>query len=277
MTPLSMLLAGRFGLIDLPEQRKIHQSPVPRGAGFVLWTGFLFWALVFSPEDIQIRYVATGGTLVFFAGYLDDMLSLSPLTRLVVEFIAALLPLMALWPVSPVTALIYLFWIAGGPNAYNFIDGMNGLSLSMAIISMVTLSLWDWQWWSLPVAAMALGILPWNFPDAKTFMGDGGVYLLGYLFATQTVVITAPFRFPNLQLLLLLLLVGGVPVIDTLVSIIRRLLRGKSPFHPDRGHVHHRLLDAGFSAPMTLLILCAAQILCMVAASVLFHILTIYP
>ncbi len=259
LTPLSIMLAGRFGLIDLPGLRKIHTTPIPRGAGITLWTGFLFWCLVFGPQSQAVRLAVTGATMVFFAGYLDDMLSLSPFSRLFIQFAAAVVALSALPSVAVPDYLLYLIWIAGTTNAYNFIDGLNGLALGISSLSFFVLALLGAGLWSGPLAALALGLLPWNFPRAKTFVGDGGVYLLGFLFSVLVVFFIESMHLTFFSKAVLLALVGGVPVIDTLVAVVRRTLAGKSPFYPDRKHLHHRLLDRGLPSWLVVAVLCLFQ------------------
>ncbi len=263
LTPLSIQLSGRFGLIDQPDPRKIHEAPVPRGAGLVLWTGFLFWALSFGVNTLLLRMVVTGATLVFFAGYLDDMRPLPPLGRLVVHFLAAALILVALEIRSPIQILVNLFWIAGTTNAYNLIDGMNGLALVMAALALGAVLLYNGSTMALVALAIVLGILPWNFPRAKIFVGDGGVYLLGYLVSSLVTVALSQRQLPLVLQLLTMVLFGGVPVLDTLIAILRRLARGKSPFVADRGHSHHRLLELGLNGVQALAILAALQGLCL--------------
>ena len=266
MTPLSIRLARRYGLLDYPNQRKIHHDPVPRGAGLVLWAGFMLWALLFADVSYELKIIVSGATLVFFAGYLDDMLSMSPFGRLAVHFAAAALALLLIGRQDALRMGLYLFWLAVVTNVYNFIDGMNGLALAMAALSLSFIGLMSGSAWTLPVVAMILGVFPWNFPQAKTFLGDGGVYMLGYLTAAISMLWLSPMEQGFFRLCATLLFVGGVPVMDTLVAITRRLLAGKSPFYPDRGHIHHRLLDRGFAPEKVLALLAALQCLSLMAA-----------
>ena len=242
-TPLSIRLARMYGILDIPDARKIHTSQMPRGGGLGLWTGYLLLALYLAQRFPMVRCSATGATLVFLCGYLDDMCSLSPFPRLGLHFIAAALAVAPLGLPLPV-ALVALIWVAGMTSAYNLIDGVNGLCLSIFIASSAAL------YWlrAAPVGvcmgAMALGVLCWNFPRAQTFIGDGGSTLLGYLFASHFAMAALP-RLPAVrlhELILLLLLFGGIPVLDTMVAFSRRILMGKSPFYPDRGHLHHLLM-----------------------------------
>jgi UDP-GlcNAc:undecaprenyl-phosphate GlcNAc-1-phosphate transferase len=246
VTPISIRLAGDYRIMDLPDHRKIHKVQTPRGAGLGLWVGYLLWSLYFVSDFASIKYIATGATLVFFCGYLDDMKSMSPFLRLAVHLCAATL---VLWPLRlpVIVGVVCLFWITGTTSAYNLIDGVNGLCISIFIASGAALCFVDdaGAVFGISGAAMALGVLCWNFPMARTFLGDGGSTLLGFLFASHFTAFCVPVlaRADLHELILLLLLFGGIPVLDTLVAFSRRILMGKSPFYPDRGHLHHHLLE----------------------------------
>ncbi len=272
MTPVSIALSGHYGMMDYPNQRKIHRVPVPRGAGVVLWSGLMMWGLLFPEVTFELRIVLTGATIVFYAGYIDDMLPLSPFGRLAAQFGAACLFVLFTGDRGWFRSALLMFWIAGVTNAYNFIDGLNGLSLTMAFLSCCFSALVLRVSWAVPVAAMIAGVFFWNFPNAKTFVGDGGVYLLGYFLSASDLIWLDTSGWSLFRLVAALLLIGGVPVIDTLAAITRRLLAGKSPFYPDRSHVHHRLIDRGFSPAGTLALLAVLQAasLCLAACVVRF-------
>ncbi|MDY3212128.1 MAG: MraY family glycosyltransferase [Pyramidobacter sp.] len=272
MTPIAIMLAERYGMMDYPDQRKIHHDPVPRGAGLVLWSGLLMWALLFARVSFELRIIVTGATIVFFAGYVDDMLSLSPLGRLVVHFLAAAVSLLMVGRQDALHMGVLLFWVAGVTNAYNFIDGINGLALSMAFLSLSFIGWMSASTMVMPVIAMIAGIFFWNFPRARTFLGDGGVYLLGYFTAAVTMLWLLPMNLGIYKFCALLLFIGGVPVIDTLAAIIRRAAAGKSPFYPDRSHIHHRLLDKGLSPFGVLAVLSFLQIISLSCAYLLLRL-----
>jgi len=242
VTPLSIRLAHEYQIIDLPGGRKIHKSRIPRGAGLGLWGGYLLWSLYFVSYFPMVRYSAVAATLVFFFGYMDDMKSLSPFIRLAVHFFASALIVFPL-PLPLLAKVICLVWITGVTSAYNLIDGINGLCISVFISSAISLCFVDGAYFGVTGAAMALGVFCWNFPMARTFLGDGGSTLLGFLFASHLVAATSPVvaKTPFHELILLLLLWGGLPVLDTIVAFSRRILMGKSPFYPDKGHLHHHL------------------------------------
>lgn len=260
LTPTSIKLSGRFGILDQPSPRKAHSQPVPRGAGLVLWVGFLLWALLLAPDGREFSSLATGASMVFFVGYIDDMSPIRPIVRLIVHILAAALVVVPLHT-SILSSVIYVLWIAGCTNAYNLIDGMNGLSLSMAMLAFFSIG-WANDSFNLtvPLIALCLGVFPWNFPKAHTFLGDGGVYLLGFVVSTMVMwSVGVGLSLYPIKASMTLALLGGVPVLDTLITIARRLLSGKSPFSPDRGHIHHRLLDMGFPQGKVLFLLVLAQ------------------
>jgi UDP-GlcNAc:undecaprenyl-phosphate GlcNAc-1-phosphate transferase len=244
VTPLSIRLAYNYQIMDLPDQRKIHKERTPRGAGLGLWAGYLLWALYSVSDDPAIRYGATGATLVFFCGYMDDMKSLSPFIRLAVHLFAATLIVFPL-PLPFLSRIVCLVWIAGTTSAYNLIDGVNGLCISVFISSTLALCIVGDAPFGVMGAATALGVLCWNFPMAQTFLGDGGSTLLGFLFASHFVTAASPILATKglHELILVFLLMGGIPVLDTLVAFSRRILGGRSPFYPDRGHLHHHFLE----------------------------------
>jgi UDP-GlcNAc:undecaprenyl-phosphate GlcNAc-1-phosphate transferase len=146
-------------------------------------------------------------------------------------------------------ALVTTLWILGMINSINFIDGLDGLSVGVAIIAALTLGFVSLGYQSAyqPIVALLcvvfagalLGYLPWNFNPARVFVGTTGVMVMGYLLAVLAILGTAKVAVA--------LLILGVPIIDTFWIITRRLLSGHSPFTPDRGHIHHRLLDLGLS------------------------------
>ena len=264
--PVSIKLAGLYGIIDIPDARKIHKGKMPRGAGLGIWAGYLLMSVLMSEQFPELRYIATGGTIIFLCGYLDDMCSLSPFLRLGLHFMASCLVIVPL-KLNIVAFVIAVIWLAGVTSAYNLIDGMNGLCISIFIASSVALFLMGQSYAGIYAGAMALGVLCWNFPAAQTFLGDGGSTLLGYLFASHFLTIA----FSNLdeikihELLLMLALFGGVPVMDTLTAFTRRIISGHSPFYPDKKHLHHILISLTGSNILTVSIILSLQVLMLFA------------
>lgn len=264
-TPLAIKLAEDFRAMDIPDARKSHKKITPRGAGIVIWSGYILWALVMAQYNREISFISTSATFIFFIGYVDDMHSLPPLVRLFIQFISAAIVAIPL-PIPFFAKLVILFWITGMINAYNFIDGMDGLCLTMSFLTSIAsmfffhdISIW------LPLASIIFGVLFWNFPKPRTFLGDGGSTLLGFICASHIAWSISTLPTANSHNVFIIafavLFLGGIPVIDTLVAMTRRILHKKSPFLPDRGHTHHKLQDAGFSKLATLLIMSIVHIL----------------
>ena len=241
--PVSIRLADIYGILDVPNARKIHKVNTPRGAGLGLWLGYMLMSVIMSDTMPELKFTATGATIIFMCGYLDDMCSLSPFLRLGLHLIAASMVVLPL-ELDIVVSALAIVWIAGVTSAYNLIDGMNGLCISLFIASSVALFFLGKSYAGIYTGAMALGVLCWNFPSAQTFLGDGGSTLLGYLFASHFITIALP-HVRNIRLdglIILFVLFGGVPFIDTMTAFIRRMLTGKSPFYPDKKHLHHILI-----------------------------------
>lgn len=264
-TPVSIGLAQKFRLLDIPGGRKRHHTIMPRGAGLVLWSGYLLWGLFTGNPGVEVPYIATGATIVFIVGYMDDMHPLPPLFRLFFHLAAAAWVAYPL-PIPVWQRCLLTLWISGATNAYNLIDGMDGLCLTMALItSVVSLRTGNIDVW-MPIAGLVFGVLLWNFPQPRTFLGDGGSTLLGYICASHIAWSIFPDIFGSgfIRLAAVLLLIGGVPVLDTLAAMTRRILTKKSPFLPDRNHAHHKLQDAGLSKLSILAVLGLLHFLLMV-------------
>lgn len=267
ITPLSIKLSRQFGIIDLPGGRKTHAQATPRGAGVVLWLGYMIYSLILPESAAGLRIVSTSATAVFLFGYIDDMHPLPAVWKLGVHSLASLLVVFFVPGSLPVKFLLFV-WITGGTSAYNLIDGVNGLSIAiLSSTACAGLFLTGEMWWAA-LLGLAGGVFFWNYPLARTFLGDGGSTLLGFICMSQL-----SFELPLLlgeaplaRWLFATALLGGIPVLDTLYSFVRRLVRGNSPFHPDRGHFHHILCDKGFPVFLVLLTLVSLHAVSLVQA-----------
>lgn len=281
VTPVAIGLANRFRILDAPNERKVHSKTTPRGAGLGLWLGYLVLCLYYvTPaseavtNDVSgafIPYAATGATLVFFSGYIDDMKSLPALFRLLIHLLAAAFAIYSL-KLPVFIYFIAVIWMAGITSAYNLIDGVNGLCLLMFITSSTAVFLMGIfgapvsflsMSFGISLAAMAIGTICWNFPIAQTFLGDGGSTLLGFIYSTHLIesMSNTLRSISSYEFIMLLVLFGGVPVFDTAFAFLRRIIKGKSPFLPDRGHLHHRLIDMKLSIYITVISMAALQAL----------------
>ena len=158
---------------------------------------------------------------------------------------------------SPVVTVM---WLIAIPNIINLIDGMDGLATGFGLFLCLTLAfvghfgaMPDVVMISTVMAGALAGFLLFNFPPAKIFLGDGGAYLIGFFIAS--VSLTTSQKGYILGALLVMVIALGVPILDTLFAIIRRLLRHQSPMHPDRGHLHHRLIDMGLTQKQAVAVL----------------------
>lgn len=271
-TPISIGLSRKFRLLDKPGGRKAHRSITPRGAGIILWSGYILWALFAGNRGVEISYIATGASLVFVVGYMDDMQPLPSLVRLFFHLAAAAWVVFPL-PIPLWQRTLFVFWIAGATNAYNLIDGMDGLCMTITLLSMLcALSFLSNPAVWMPLSGLVFGVLLWNFPSPRTFLGDGGSTFLGYICVSHMAWSIFPnmFRRNLFFMVAALILIGGAPVIDTLFVMTRRILKKKSPFSPDRGHGHHKLLDVGLTKLQTLAVIGGIHAVMLIAG---FHLI----
>ena len=267
-TPLVIKLAYKLKVIDDPRTNKhikvIHKYPVPRMGGLATFLAILATSLIFLPPDKHLIGILAGGTLVTLIGILDDKFNLNPYLRLMLGFVAALSPIAAGIGISFISNpaggiinlswilsdLFALFWIVFIMNMINMgAKGIDGQLPGVVVIAAVTISALSLkfsaditQWPVITLAAILagayLGFLPWNFYPQKIMPGYGGSTLAGYILAILTILSTTKVG--------ILMVVLGIPLIDTGYVIVRRVLSGKSPVWGDRGHLHHRLLGIGW-------------------------------
>jgi len=274
-TPMARMIAYRVGAIDVPrDNRRMHKEPVPRLGGLSIFLGYTLTTLVFCEFTPTLVAMWLGGAIIVVTGILDDVFRLRALIKLgaqiavaaiavsqgvVIEFInffGTLVPLGVF--AIPVTIL----WIVGLTNAINLIDGLDGLSCGVSAIccaSLLLVMLLNGDGVSaLQTAIMVgacLGFLPFNTNPAKIFMGDTGALFLGYVMSLLS--IEGLFKFHTAMSFFIPLSIFGLLIGDTAFAFIRRILNGKNPFSPDRGHIHHRLIDMGFNQKQSVHILYA--------------------
>lgn len=279
LTPLAIRLARHIGAIDHPDhERRVHRVPVARAGGWAVAVAFVgvglvavwitSWARLLDAGNVSQSTVAAllGGTLVAaLFGFVDDRLQIKARWQFGGQILLSLIPIaagIAIFAVynplaghgesnlltlkDPLPALITVVWVVGMINSVNFIDGLDGLSSGIALIAAATLGVLSLIQGEPTVALLCgvlagalAGFLPFNFNPARVFTGTTGVTSVGYALAVLSILGTAKYAVA--------LLVLGVPIIDTFWIIIRRVSQGKSPFTPDRGHLHHRLLDLGLT------------------------------
>jgi UDP-GlcNAc:undecaprenyl-phosphate GlcNAc-1-phosphate transferase len=285
MVPFAAKLAFAVRAVDYPGGRKFHGSAVPRlggvavaaglgfGAGTVALMRWTEWGVPVSSRELVALVI--GSAMVFTVGLVDDIVGVSVAKKFLVEFAAAALIVWAGWrftslglpgvdlPLGALGGVLTLLWIVGVANAINLFDGLDGLASGVVAIiagSILVYSLvQDNHFTVILMAALAgacLGFLPHNWMPAKTFMGDGGSLLLGFLLAAVTV--HSSLKSSAAVAILIPVLALGVPVMDTLVVMaVRFLERPKGHaverllriFRADRNHVHHLMQRHGASRP----------------------------
>ena len=277
-TPIVKNLAHKVGAIDVPKDaRRMHTTPIPRMGGLAIFLGFLLSVLLFVPIDRQMQGILLGAVIIVILGIVDDIMPLPALLKLVVQILAALVVVwhgtvieaitnpnllsadphlhLGIWSI-PVTVI----WIVAITNAVNLIDGLDGLAVgvsSIASISLLVIAIIvSEQNVAIIMAALAgacIGFLPYNINPAKIFMGDTGSTFLGFILASMS--ISGLVKFYAVVSFAVPFLILGLPLFDTMVAIGRRVIHGKNPMAPDRGHVHHKLIDMGFNQKQSVAIL----------------------
>ena len=277
-TPIVKTFAQKVGAMDNPgDARRIHTHPIPRMGGMAIFLGFLIAVVLFAEISKPVQGILIGCVLIVATGVLDDIIDLRWWVKLTAQLAAAIIAvahgvmiegIMNPNVFSPNTTLLIgylsipvtIIWIVGVTNAVNLIDGLDGLACGVSAISSVTMLTVALMVAepniALLLAALAggcLGFIPYNLNPAKIFMGDTGALLLGYVLATVSIL--GLFKFYAVMTFLVPVMALALPLFDTAFAIIRRVLKGQSPMTPDRGHLHHRLIDHGLSQKQAVAVL----------------------
>ncbi len=302
VTPFVIKFAVRINAIDKPGERKVHQTDIPRLGGLAVFTSIAFSlsiVLMFFPElfaDVRghttrISVLIFCFISIFILGFWDDLEPLKPGIKFGVQLVIAALIYFAGFKISLITNPVgdgflnvemidfplTLLWIVGITNAFNLIDGLDGLATGVATIALVsifTVSALMGEIWAavlaLIMAGSLVGFLRYNFSPAKIFLGDSGSLLIGFSLALLSIQSTT--KISTGLALLFPLLVLGLPITDTLISMLRRFLGSYMPgktiensqsmtsklhrmFTPDRSHIHHQLISLGLTHRNTVLLL----------------------
>jgi len=266
------------GLYDEPGERRSHTIVTPSLGGIAIFAGLMFSIVLWTPFEVfgDLQYILCALVIIFLIGAKDDILPVSPKVKLMGQFGAAailafkaeitltsLYGLFGLYDLPEIVAIpLTIFTIIVVINAFNLIDGINGLAGGITCVVVLTLGTWFFLVERIELAIVAfslmgatLGFLKYNITPAKIFMGDTGSLLLGLIcsvliieFIDYNRVLTEqnhPYMISSGPAVAIGILV--LPLFDTLRVFITRILKGKSPFYPDRTHIHHLLLDTGLT------------------------------
>ncbi len=294
VTPHTMRLAKKVGAIDIPNDRRVNKKPMPRLGGLAVISGFLVSIIylfittsiegkldLFASENYYIKMIG------FFAGivvlgitcYIDDVKGIPSLVKLAAQIIASIIVVACGIRIENISIpftegkivisgifsyIITVCWIVGITNAINLIDGLDGLSSGVTLISCLSL-LMVFALNGSPLIAIVLitalagalvGFLPFNFSPAKTFIGDTGSNFMGFSLAIISILGVA--KTYTALVLIAPIIILGMPIFDTLFAIFRRIIKGKSikaVFKPDKGHLHHKLMAKGYTQKQAVLIM----------------------
>lgn len=293
IVPIVIYYSDKMGLVDVPNERKIHKGKISRLGGVGIWFAvmltFLFLVLLsYYPKGVGLSGIIVGGSLMFLLGLIDDIFCLNAKFKLFLQISIATIVILlgirideiynpinnTIIPLHFWAYPISLLWIVGITNAINFIDGIDGLagsvvtigSVAIAIISIVIAP-------SSPISALVafilsgamLAFLTFNYNPAKIFMGDSGALFAGFMLSTLS--ITGIMGNGN-ALMYLPFLILAVPILDVTYASLRRISKGKSPFIADSEHLHHKLLHHGFSQDLAVLTLSSVSLACAIVAIV---------
>ena len=311
LTPYSIKIAKKIGAVDVPkDNRRMHKKPIPKFGGPAIIIGFLLSAIyllitssieknveLFGTEEYFIKLIGFlfGIIILSFVCYFDDIKGIHPLVKLTGQIAAASvvvafgirinnlnIPFLEgnLILNNVFSIVLTIGWIVGITNAINLIDGLDGLSTGIAIISSICLLI-IFALNGSPLIAIILitalvgalvGFLPFNFNPAKTFLGDIGSNFIGFTLSIVSILGIA--KTATAFVIVLPIIVLGLPIFDTLSAIVRRLIKGKSlkaVIQPDKGHLHHKLIEKGFSQKEAVLMLYGISVACGMFAVILFE------
>lgn len=278
-TPLTIPLCRTVGAIDLPDgKRKINTHPTPRLGGLAFFTVFYILAFPIAKNDPYTAAALSSGAILCAGGLADDVYNLPPALKLIIQCAASLVAItvigapesfsfFGLFKISLsgiIGAAIAVFKMLFTINAVNFSDGLDGLAAGLSSTAFLSLFVYGMKNGSiypalsvLILAGAVIGFLPYNKYHAKTFMGDVGSQFLGLSVAIFSLGCARDNSY-TLETTLFLI----IPALDTAASVLRRLIKGKSPFSADKGHLHHILLSLGIPHPM------AVKLLVIISAAV---------
>lgn len=281
LVPLIIRFCRFYSLYDAVNSRKIHSGNIPRLGGVAIVVSFIVSAVIcfYTDRTLSFSNVApllAAGALIFLFGIVDDVVEMSAFLKLIVQLVAAAIVVLngyrfrCIFSVAlpkPVGLVLTFFWLIGMINAYNLIDGLDGLCGMLSVTALISLGIIQFGSFREGTAvcfilsASILGFLLFNWPapNAKIFMGDGGSQFLGFMIAT------IPLYFSNDSLeynkFLIMLVIVSFPMLDTIAAIWRRIRDRRPVMSPDRLHLHHKLLNLGFSKQNALVMILLIQLL----------------
>ncbi len=273
-------IARHIGAMDIPNKRKVHKVPMPRLGGLGIFLTFLFGYMLFGVQSIQMNAILIGAFIIVITGVIDDISPLGAKTKLLGQTIAALIVIFYGGIILDKITIgglhldfgifaypLTIIFILGCINIINLIDGLDGLSTGTCAIFYLTIGIIAFiksSFGGLDVSltfimlGASLGFLCHNFYPAKIFSGDSGSMFQGFMISTISLL---GFKTVTMTSFFIPLLLLGIPILDTLFAIIRRIIKKQPIYMPDKDHLHHQLLKLGLSHRNTVLAIYAMNIL----------------
>ena len=294
ITPYTIRLAKKVGAVDMPEDRRVNKKPMPRLGGLAVISGFVVSIIylfittslegklnLFGEENYFVKMLGFffGALVLGVVCYIDDVKGVPSFVKLTAQIIASIIVVACGIKIENISIpftegkiimgdifsyILTVCWIVGITNAINLIDGLDGLSSGVTLISCLSL-LMVFALNGSPLIAIVLitalagalvGFLPFNFSPAKTFIGDTGSNFMGFALAIISILGVA--KTYTALVLIAPIIILAMPIFDTLFAIFRRLIKGKSikaVFKPDKGHLHHKLMAKGYTQKQAVLIM----------------------
>jgi UDP-N-acetylmuramyl pentapeptide phosphotransferase/UDP-N-acetylglucosamine-1-phosphate transferase len=297
ITPIVIKFARKIGALDIPnDNRRVHKVPIPLIGGLGIYAAFALTIVIFLPLTNQIRGILLGSTFIMACGLVDDLKPLKPRVKLMLQVIGSLIlvyfgvrirfvtnpfdNIVGMSDVGWLSIPATVFWIVGVTNAFNLIDGLDGLAAGIAFISCITLfvvSITNERMTAVfmtsALAGSTLGFLPYNFNPAKIFMGDTGAQFLGFVLAA--ISIQGAIKSAAAIVITVPILALGLPIYDTLIAMVRRFINKRPVMEADRGHLHHKLLDMGLNQKQAVLVMYSISGLLGVSAILAMELTTV--
>ncbi len=287
ITPLMIKVSPLIGALDKPNKRKVHTVPVSMLGGVVLLISFLVGLVIGHPLEREYLPIVIGAILINFLGLIDDLYDLKPIVKLIGQIAISsivvyyditldliTLPFGIIIEFGIFSVPMTILWIVAVTNAINLIDGLDGLAAGVSLIALCTIgfiSILQQNIFIMMICSVLigsiLGFIRYNFYPAKIFLGDNGALMLGYIIGVLSLL-----GFKNITLISLFfpIIILAVPFIDMLVAMIRRYRQGKPIMQADKSHLHHKLLELGYTHPQTVILIYSIAILFSIASIILY-------
>jgi len=273
--PLIMKLAEHIGAVAIPNKRTVHSKPMPQLGGLAIFIAFLFGYMLFARTSIQMFAILISSFIIILTGICDDIKPIRARTKMLAQIIAALIIVLyghicldhidvlglSMDFASPIKEILTVFFIVAITNAINLVDGLDGLAGGISSIYFMTIIVISYllgrmEGIEITLAIImlggTLGFLFHNFYPAKIFMGDTGSLFLGFIIS---IVALLGYKGATLTSLIIPVLILAIPIIDTILAMIRRTIKGEGIATADKEHFHHQLLKMNFSVRTSVLLI----------------------